>query len=214
MNLGMDVDGVFADFGIGFLELAKKLFPNKKVDIVGIGGLRQWGFSQFYTKEEEKRIWDEIRSSGRFWMDQPRCFTTADQRTMFRFAEKHKIYYLTGRSGKDALLQTQTWLHQHGLPSSENVFLTGDDKGKFCLKNSPHIDIMIDDSVEQIKKMRDVGISTWVRDWPYNRSLGPEYRVNSLAEYEWYINRIDAGEQITYLNGVEVDQWLNPLSVS
>lgn len=207
----MDVDGVFTDFTLSFTELARKLFPQNNILVKGCGSQRNWEYDDILTKKEKREVWDAVFSSGRFWLDMPRVFTPADHRSMLRLHEKHTIFYLTGRSGKDAVIQTSSWLHQYGLPNSDNVFLTGNDKGKFISDFYPVIDMMIDDSLEQIIKIRDAGICCYVRDWPYNRSLGPTSRVGSIAEYETYVDRIAAGEQITWLNGVEVDQWQNAI---
>src|SRR5262245_48533031 len=61
-KLGIDVDGVVADFVSGFYKLGNKM--------CGTGHVlppTTWDFEDKFTKEQYKAIWAELRTTPNFW---------------------------------------------------------------------------------------------------------------------------------------------------
>jgi 5'(3')-deoxyribonucleotidase len=137
LRVGIDLDGVLADFRSAFRQAVRAL-PELLDGLEGSPGS--------LGEPELKRAWKEISGRVNWWTNlQPyepgqigRLYTLARQL-------KWEVYFLTkrpGTEGDSVQFQTQWWLEQHGfyLPS---VLTVPGSRGE--LANALHLDIVIDD---------------------------------------------------------------------
>jgi 5'(3')-deoxyribonucleotidase len=147
--LGVDLDGVCADFYARMREVAaewfeldvKELTPNPSY------GLRQWGIKD---RAQYERL-------HRFAVTQRQLFATvppiAGARTTLRklSEEGYRIRIITHRLfihffHRDAVSQTIDWLDQHGFPYWDLCFMKE--------KDQVGADVYIDDAPQNIQRLR------------------------------------------------------------
>lgn len=147
MRIGVDLDGVLADFNSDFMNLmttvtGRDLFGHPRKAITC------WNYpvDQFgYTKEEFNRAWQAVEKSDSFWRrlgDYPLAPTVLAQ--LDDMAGAHDIYFITSRVGQQAKLQTECWLNARGF--AWPTVLVSSAKGA-CAK-ALKLDLYIDDKTE------------------------------------------------------------------
>ncbi len=123
----IDIDGVMADFTLGFTRLASEVCGSFMVRIKGAVEQSTWRFrddpdNPAFSKQNENEVWDVIRESETFWADMPSLTSEADDHALNVLAETHDIVYVTDRSvGVDPVGQTVQWLAEQDLPNPYHV---------------------------------------------------------------------------------------------
>lgn len=191
MKLGIDVDGVLADFATAYGRLL--------IDITGRNLLPEgwdiadnpnwpttwyWEREAGYTKDEENLVWKQgIYSTNTFWENlEPLPTAVASlERLLDLQKEGHDIYFLTHRSGKRAKYQTETFLVGNGM-RFPTVLLTGTDKTP--LINGLGLNFFIDDkptTVADVAEKCKVK-HLFLKAAPYNTEMATAKRVASIQE--------------------------------
>jgi 5'(3')-deoxyribonucleotidase len=150
--IGVDLDGVCADFYARMREVAAEWF---EVPIDGLTntpsyGLGEWGVD---SKEEYERL-------HRFAVTQRELFATAPMITGTRRVlqklskEGYRVRILTHRLfiqffHETAVRQTITWLDRNGIPYWDLCFMKE--------KDQVGADVYIDDATHNIQKLRESG---------------------------------------------------------
>lgn len=185
--LGIDVDGVLADFNSTFIDriiavTGKDLFPPRPFDIP------VWDYPEHYkyTKAETSAVWESIKSDDHFWETLPAYPDT--EQTLTRLSglddNGYDIYFITSRPGKDAKHQTEAWLRHHGFLARPTVLLSG---AKGLCAEALTLDKYIDDRWENcVDAQRFTGCETFLLTRPWNiqhRCVeGNINRITTLAE--------------------------------
>lgn len=126
MKLGIDVDGVLADFNSSYIHRVvavtkRDLFPARPFTI------STWNYpeSYGYTKGEVSTVWESIKRDPQFWRDLPAYPETRTAlHRLSGLGGAHDIYYITSRPGVQAKRQTETWLRDHGLRDRPTVLIS------------------------------------------------------------------------------------------
>lgn len=152
LKLGIDVDGVLADFVMGHVKAlqhvtGKNLFPADFVET-------EWDYhlAVGYTQEEDARTWKYIADSPDFWRTLPPLSSAEASLNYLRkkWVEGCDVYFITTRFGERVKEQTEDWLDTfnekipHGVPNP-TVLITR-RKGLCC--KALNIDLFIDDKPE------------------------------------------------------------------
>ena len=136
LRLGVDIDGVVADFRSAFRALAERELGRNADDV-----------EKELSKTDVDRLWRSVAGTPNWWLDVPAY--EPDQISRL-YAESRRcrweIFFMTSRpaSAGDAVqLQTQAWLERHGfyLPS----VLTAPAGARGELARSLRLDLTIDD---------------------------------------------------------------------
>lgn len=181
--LGIDLDGVCADFYARMREIAAEW---SEVDIASLTtevtyGLPEWGF----TKEQ----YDSLH---RFAVTQRELFRTVPmipgaRRVLRRLSnEGYRIRIITHRLfifyfHELAVRQTTAWLDHHGIPYFDLCFMKD--------KDQVGADIYVEDSPENLKRLRDAGHTAICFANSTNRHIG-DPRANTWDEVYDIIKRI------------------------
>lgn len=150
MIVGVDVDGILADFNTGYIQLLGKIAPEVKFPPVGDTYPDTWNYhlAAGVTKEQNRKSWDWIRDDKRFWFEL-NPYEGAVQFLVWLkgFSRNNDVYFITNRSGSTAKFQTERWLHKAGYP--EPTVLLSQFKATTC--NALEVDYYVDDKNENCK---------------------------------------------------------------
>ena len=182
MRVGLDIDGVVADFQsaireMAALELGRELPPADRWAI-----WETWGITQ--------ERWDELLAAftereGWRWLSPYHSAST-----YLRSLEDagHTIYYITARP-LAASWMTFEWLDRHGFPCEDVCFYVD----KAAAAKNMELDIYIDDHPPTVQAVRGAGIEAYVLDRPWNRDDDEQPRMQSLVEY---VHRVKAASSM------------------
>lgn len=108
-----DVDGVLADFDLGYRELYHELYGVMKPRPT------RWGQSG------DHQVWQEIKSSSNFWSRLDPLASPAEFQAIQRMQGlSADVYFVTHRMGVDPKGQTEFWLRSQGI-SNPTVIVSG-----------------------------------------------------------------------------------------
>lgn len=170
--LGVDVDGVLANFNTGFIDLVievtgRDLFPPRPFDIP------TWNYPEHYgyTKEELEAVWGRIERSSGFWKSLPAYEDTINAVRYIRekFAMGADIYFVTSRPGLSAKIQTEEWLRTWYLPPTVLI-----SSAKGLCSRALKFDAYIDDRWENALDVSTTGALSVLMDRPWNREYNAE----------------------------------------
>ena len=209
LRLGIDVDGVVADFRTAFRALAERELGIAPDDV-----------ETELSKPDVDRLWRSVAGATNWWLDVPPYEPDQIERlyTLVRRA-RWEVFFMTSRptSAGDAVqLQTQVWLERHGfyLPS----VLTAPTGARGELTRSLRLDLALDDrmvncleiiSASNAKALMILRSPTEprVRDAAEARGIGV---VPSLAQAIDAVERLD--ELLSTRRGrlVRLTDWFQP----
>jgi hypothetical protein len=136
LRLGVDVDGVVADFRTAFHALAQRNLGPSTADS-----------ESELSKADVHRLWREVGATTNWWLDIPAYEPDQIERL---YAESRRgrweVYFLTSRpaSGGDAVqLQTQAWLERFGFYLPSVLTLPAGARGEMA--RALRLDLAIDD---------------------------------------------------------------------
>lgn len=176
--IGLDVDGVLADFCRAYREIAHSLHG---VPVHGSGAQLTWHPADL-TEAQDAEVWRAIEASDSFWRNLDPVITHGDILDL-RAIERAGVadfVYVTARH-RWARSQTLVWLARHGLPAGR-LHMTGDKAP--VLAKYPGLVGFLDDSPHGVATLHAAGAPVYVRDWPYNRDLSAAVpRVGGVGEY-------------------------------
>lgn len=138
LRLGIDVDGVVADFRSAFRALAERE--------LGIAGEDA---ESDLTKADIDRLWRTVAGTSNWWLDVPPHEPEQIGRLYARVRQSRwEVFFMTSRppsAGDSVQLQTQVWLERHGflLPS----VLTAPAGVRGELARSLRLDLALDDRI-------------------------------------------------------------------
>ena len=138
LRLGIDVDGVVADFRSAFRALAERE--------LGIAGEDA---ESDLTKADIDRLWRTVAGTSNWWLDVPPHEPEQIGRLYARVRQSRwEVFFMTSRppsAGDSVQLQTQVWLERHGflLPS----VLTAPAGARGELARSLRLDLALDDRI-------------------------------------------------------------------
>jgi hypothetical protein len=136
LRLGIDVDGVVADFRTAFRTLAVRELGRRPED----------GDSEL-SKPEIDRLWKAVAGIPNWWLDVPPYEPDQIERLYARARQgRWEVFFLTSRppSAGDAVqLQTQVWLERFGFYLPSVVTTPAGARGE--LARSLRLDLAVDD---------------------------------------------------------------------
>jgi uncharacterized HAD superfamily protein len=188
LNIGIDVDGVLADFTTAARKVCQELFDGRPDDSLV---QTTWAFESLgITKEEENILWKELDSRKNWWLES--LYKLPNTNLLMPLYEKHRLIFITNRKdGKNPAswpieLQTAEWLRRQFHIYHPNVIIS-DNKGP--LMDGLKLDYFIDDrpknvqeAVEAIDPQHQATLPVLLAA-TYNRDYMYPYQVSSFNEF-------------------------------
>lgn len=180
-----DVDGVLADFHLGyaekFREVTGSMFPLTR------GQVSAW------NDLGDDRVWATIKKDTTFW---ERLVPLAPWKTYGRInmlADQHDVYFVTARIGKYPKAQTERWLTNMGIETPTVVCTNRKAEFATAVKIGYAIDDRADLAIAVAAVSR--GTKSYILDAPYNKLnhgiLGSTLtRVETVDEF---VDAVEAG---------------------
>ncbi len=173
MNIGLDVDGVLADFESRFFYVMAMKYGIPKKDVK----LFQWDFRQglCLTDDEEKQIMNDIFESNNFFPPVSGAIEGCHQLKDMG----HDLVVLTARKDKN---NTIDWLERNSLGWITPYHIDIDVP--------PVVDVLLDDSPKKIARLRAYVGQAFLFTTPQNKECMDMYgryqRINDWPEFlEW-----------------------------
>lgn len=131
-RLGLDVDGVLANFNAGFVQVlravsGRALCPDDYDPVV-------WDWPQHvgYTDEEVSEAWEAVKAVTAFWSQLPPLPGALDflgkVQAWTQASPTRELYFITARPGNYVKQQSEWWLRRAGI-TNPTVLVTGDKAG-------------------------------------------------------------------------------------
>ena len=136
LRLGIDVDGVVADFRTAFRAIAERELGIAPDDI-----------EKELSKPEVERLWRNVSAAANWWLDVPAYEPDQIERLYAQVRRaRWEVFFMTSRppsAGDSVQLQTQVWLERYGfyLPS----VLTTPSGARGELARALRLDLALDD---------------------------------------------------------------------
>ena len=159
MRIGLDIDGVLADFVPVYQALFVSLTgrnafePGDNVD----PPVWDWPTLRGYTDEETSAVWKVITSDLAFWLKlQPHSQNTHTLRAMLKELERrHEVYFVTSRPGERSKRQTEIWLYEQlaypmRVPNVYPTVLIVGSRAKGRIAKALKLDVYIDDNFDNV----------------------------------------------------------------
>ena len=152
MKIGLDLDGVFADFNSSFHTLLCRTcgdrFPaDHEPDKPPV-----WEWPRYfgYSEEAEAKAWKIAWDSGDFWY-RLHTYPGEDKtlETLEAVSDEHDIYFITNRKGSKTKSQTEQWLLERGV-MFPTVLLA---KQKEPIIAALKLDVYIDDNLDMMNSL-------------------------------------------------------------
>lgn len=167
--IGIDVDGVLADFVKGFNRLLVEVTGRDLLGKHYVPTVWDWPTAAGYTPEEIAATTEEVRYTKAFWLclDPYRDVGNAVQRLL---TSGHDVYFITNRYGRTAKAQTEVWLdaQTYGHRTPPTVLVTP-YKGLAC--QALGVTHYLDDNEDNCLEATVAGARTFICDRPCNRSF-------------------------------------------
>ena len=185
-RIGVDVDGVLADFNTAFVALILQVTGK----VVPLPPLTWHYHLEHITKEEHNAVWEVINDPGaEFLLNMDPLGDPLYLRSVLadlHYAWGADLYFITSRPGREAKRHTEMWLQDHLDVKHPTVLI--DKGGKGPIARGLNLTHFIDDRPENIEDVAHWSPSTrvFLFDAPYNADTinGVAYkRVTSFTEF-------------------------------
>lgn len=180
-RIGLDLDGVLAQFSPKFLAMASAKYGlNLKQE-----NQVAWDFQcQGITEQQEKALWADIKATRNWWIS---LEPFPETQVLTYAKDKYRIYFITSRTTTEGLPledQAASWVRRNFFIANPTVIVI-DNKGPLAFALG--LDYFLDDRPENCLSVRAHSPFTkvFIHDAPYNRQFeqGSIERVNSVNEF-------------------------------
>lgn len=151
LRIGIDMDGVLADFLSAFRQVETRLFgPGAEVapeDPEEEEERQERGL--FETRQRHRAIWREIETTGNFWTTLEPLGRDAVRRLQeLSLTHRWEVFFITQRpasAGETVQRQTQRWLRDQGFELPSVLVVSG---SRSAVVHALRLDYHVDDSMQ------------------------------------------------------------------
>lgn len=181
-RIGLDIDGVLADFVYAFTQHAKRIGASE-------GPVYTTRFQQVWDFDfDTSATWKSLKQTFNWWMTVPPLVSAGEIEAINQVLRNHQVYFITTRPstlGFHADQQARLWLQSTGItphlmPVEQVIATKGGTKG--TVASGLGIEVFLDDHVDNLNDLKAAGVKAVCRDWPYNQDWdGP--RVSRIHDF-------------------------------
>lgn len=182
MIVGVDIDGVLANFCEGYAHLLTKMtgmeFP--QLNQKGWPDTWYWDRAAGLQKKDENAAWEFIKKDSDFWY---KLSPLKDARTfLMNLPIDHDYYFVTNRPGLSAKRQTEAWLYRWGGSLHQTVLLSA-KKADVC--KALDIDFYLDDKQENCDDVKNFAPKTkgYMLATGYNSEIPGVPRIEGVLDF-------------------------------
>jgi hypothetical protein len=178
LRLLIDLDGVVADFTLGFSSLATDMGLVTKPWTTN--QQESWDYS-FSVNE----VWAELKSRWNWWMTLPPLINDHEVRLLNEVIASNNVYFVTNRPatrGYSAEMQSRLWLGSIGVQADHASVIATRSGTKGVLAKSLNLELAIDDKPSNLEEIALQGVGVVKRNWKYN-SDSPFIGVSKLEDF-------------------------------
>lgn len=184
MKIGIDIDGVLANFNAAFIALAEATYPDVKFPALGPTYPDKWNFSDgILSPDQLSEVWRLIEVGGFWWTLRPLPGTS---HFLQQLKSKYDLdaYFITSRPGFGAKRETEWWLRKWGS-YNPTVLVVEHTDDKIPILRALRIQAYVDDNWETVRDAAEVAENVYLFDAPYNQQSEPRgvLRISSLATF-------------------------------
>lgn len=210
LRLGLDVDGVLADFRSAFHALA----------VSELGDKRQSDLEANLSKGDIERLWKAVARVSNWWVELP-AYESDQIARLYALSRRWRweVFFMTSRppsAGDTVQLQTQAWLERHGFYMP--AVLTAPALARGELARALRLDLIVDDhlvncmeivgaSNSKVLHMSRQPVNAEQRDQAESRGIGV---VGTLAEALDAIERLHQVLATRQGRLVRLSDWFTP----
>ena len=186
LTIGIDIDGVIADFQPVLMDLASEYVQIDEED----KRRYQVRDTEHGDKDLEHKVREEALTKG--LVGSVPAMPGSVEKINGWYDSGHKIIILTARE-EHWRPQTEEWLKKMGVKHHELIL--DDNKGPRAVKEN--IDIMIDDKPSNIEDLQKNGIKAYVFDRPWNQDVEAP-RIQSWAKDYRGFTKLAPGRYVNF----------------
>lgn len=179
--IGIDMDGVLADFNESFIRRVVQVtgedkFPPRPFDIPCWQYPRHFG----YSEKQESKVWEGIAADHFFWRNLKDMPGAREFLLSLRDVRRHDYYFITSRPGKTAKRQSEEWLIAREV--ERPTVIVSSQKGLCC--KALGVNLYIDDYEKNCADVRALGSTqTFMLAQPWNQAMDEVTRVPTLDSF-------------------------------
>lgn len=178
MILGIDVDGVLANFNLAFAAIVKQ---HTGIELNLPPQTWNHHLDAGVSPEQNGSIWAAIWADPTFWVSlDPLPSAKETLQGLKALGAEHQVYFITSRPSRTAKAQIEIWLMEHGYPLP--TVLVAQQKG--LIAAGLGLDIILDDLPDNLfdaKAARPECQTIMVRA-PYNRWATQDPRIDAQVD--------------------------------
>lgn len=164
-KLGIDVDGVIANFSGKFVEFGNRRYGTNYTEL----DQTDWDFKPWFTSQQVDEVWEkDIKPEKNFWLTLKTLPGTKALEEAHRRAE---LFFITSRvptTGMSAREQTCWWLRNHFGITYPTVIVVDNPSQKIPIIKALEIVAFIDDKGSTIRQVHNAGVLSYAKLSPYN----------------------------------------------
>lgn len=184
-RVGVDIDGVLANFTSAFKQEAEQVLDRKLE-----GQPADWEMSNWMTEAEQTKVWNRIKASEDWFSlyvgplpGVIRSITHLD-----KFADPYFISTRIQTAGKPIKVQSQVWLNELGI-EFPTVIIT---KDKGIVAKALKLEAFVDDKPENLEDIAKESPTTklFLLEASYNRSYKEPKGWTRVPTFEAFVDKV------------------------
>jgi len=189
MNIGIDIDGVLANFVGGAKKLVKKHFgiDMRESDHDEVKHY-DW-YKDYLSDSQTNKFWKVLKATEDFWLNlQPTKAFQPNQVLNILNSLRHSenIYFISSAlptRGLPVTKQREAWLESYGILDAQ-VIIT---KDKVKTAKDLGVKVFLEDSPYWIDQLKKAGLKVFIISYPYNAGRDGVYvpDLGSFLNFFW-----------------------------
>ncbi len=193
LRIGIDCDGVLADFKLAYTTEMQRLYPDIPYLVHKTEGMLAWDETAhpFVTPEMAKETWKYITMARDWWLTLAPIPTFTERTSLTHLAKDQDVYIITARAntlGDSVVHQTWRWLGNQGIHGASVILA----KQKGSVARALKLDYFLDDKPENCEDVADCAedCRVFLREWNWNREIPLHWSIGSYKNLGDFINRV------------------------